>query len=135
MTAAAITLRLAGPDDARAIAMMSRDLIEAGLGWKYDPARIARWWGPAGFTNTIHTFDFRPGGEWRRSAGPCHLEAANYYLLNVGRRTGQAAAAPRGAPKPPRGRAATAVHRRSHAGHRRRGFVTPVGSGERTGSE
>lgn len=30
-----------------------------------DPDRIARWWGPAGFTNTIHTFDFRPGGDWR----------------------------------------------------------------------
>ena len=29
-----------------------------------DPARIARWWGPAGFTNTIHTFDFQPGGRW-----------------------------------------------------------------------
>lgn len=29
-----------------------------------DPARIARWWGPAGFTNTIHQFDFRPGGSW-----------------------------------------------------------------------
>jgi len=26
--------------------------------------RIARWWGPAGFTNTIHTFEFREGGEW-----------------------------------------------------------------------
>ncbi len=30
-----------------------------------DPASLATWWGPAGFTNTIHTFDFRPGGEWR----------------------------------------------------------------------
>jgi uncharacterized protein YndB with AHSA1/START domain len=30
-----------------------------------DPARIARWWGPEGFTNTIHEFDFRPGGTWR----------------------------------------------------------------------
>lgn len=29
-----------------------------------DPARIARWWGPAGFTNTIHQFDFSPGGRW-----------------------------------------------------------------------
>lgn len=29
-----------------------------------DPARIARWWGPDGFTNTIHRFDFEPGGEW-----------------------------------------------------------------------
>lgn len=29
-----------------------------------DPARVARWWGPAGFTNTIHQFDFVPGGSW-----------------------------------------------------------------------
>ena len=29
-----------------------------------DPARIARWWGPAGFTNTIHQFEFRSGGKW-----------------------------------------------------------------------
>ena len=29
-----------------------------------DPARMARWWGPAGFTNTIHDFQFRPGGSW-----------------------------------------------------------------------
>ena len=27
--------------------------------------RIARWWGPAGFTNTIESFDFREGGEWK----------------------------------------------------------------------
>ena len=29
-----------------------------------DPARLARWWGPAGFRNTIHQFEFRPGGAW-----------------------------------------------------------------------
>jgi uncharacterized protein YndB with AHSA1/START domain len=29
-----------------------------------DPARLARWWGPDGFTNTIHTFEFRAGGSW-----------------------------------------------------------------------
>ncbi len=29
-----------------------------------DPDRMARWWGPAGFTNTIHEFDFTPGGRW-----------------------------------------------------------------------
>lgn len=29
-----------------------------------DPARLARWWGPDGFTNTFHEFDFRPGGRW-----------------------------------------------------------------------
>jgi uncharacterized protein YndB with AHSA1/START domain len=30
-----------------------------------DPAQLARWWGPAGFTNTVPEFDFRPGGRWR----------------------------------------------------------------------
>lgn len=30
-----------------------------------DSDRLARWWGPAGFTNTFHEFDFRPGGNWR----------------------------------------------------------------------
>lgn len=29
-----------------------------------DPARIARWWGPDGFTSTIHLHEFRPGGRW-----------------------------------------------------------------------
>ena len=29
-----------------------------------DPARIARWWGPDGFTNTIHAFEFVEGGKW-----------------------------------------------------------------------
>jgi len=29
-----------------------------------DPARLARWWGPAGFTNTIHRFEPHPGGSW-----------------------------------------------------------------------
>ena len=29
-----------------------------------DPARIARWWGPNGFTNTIQQFEFKPGGKW-----------------------------------------------------------------------
>jgi len=29
------------------------------------PDHIANWWGPAGFTNTIHKMDVIPGGEWR----------------------------------------------------------------------
>jgi uncharacterized protein YndB with AHSA1/START domain len=29
-----------------------------------NPTLLARWFGPAGFTNTFHTFDFRPGGNW-----------------------------------------------------------------------
>ena len=30
-----------------------------------DSAALAGWWGPTGFTNTFHEFDFRPGGVWR----------------------------------------------------------------------
>ena len=26
---------------------------------------IAKWWGPQGFSTTIHEMDVRPGGEWR----------------------------------------------------------------------
>ncbi|MVF22323.1 polyketide cyclase [Methylocaldum sp. BRCS4] len=32
--------------------------------WR-DPAQLAAWWGPKGFTNTFHEFDLRPGGVWR----------------------------------------------------------------------
>jgi [ribosomal protein S18]-alanine N-acetyltransferase len=42
MTAHAITVRLAGQRDAQAIALMSRDLVESGLGWKYDAARVLK---------------------------------------------------------------------------------------------
>ena len=42
MTPRAITIRLAEQRDAQTIAMMSRDFIEAGLGWKYDAARVMR---------------------------------------------------------------------------------------------
>lgn len=28
------------------------------------PDRLARWWGPSGFTNTFEHFDFVPGGRW-----------------------------------------------------------------------
>jgi uncharacterized protein YndB with AHSA1/START domain len=30
-----------------------------------NPDRLADWWGPDGFTNVIHEFEFRPGGTWR----------------------------------------------------------------------
>ncbi|QYM78747.1 SRPBCC family protein [Horticoccus luteus] len=29
-----------------------------------EPARLARWWGPAGFTNTFKICEFKPGGRW-----------------------------------------------------------------------
>lgn len=40
------------------------------------PYHLKNWWGPAGFTNTFHEFDFRPGGKWRFTMhGP---EKGNY---------------------------------------------------------
>jgi uncharacterized protein YndB with AHSA1/START domain len=29
-----------------------------------NPEHIVNWWGPNGFTSTIHHMDFREGGEW-----------------------------------------------------------------------
>jgi uncharacterized protein YndB with AHSA1/START domain len=29
-----------------------------------DPQRLARWWGPAGFTNTFAVCELAPGGRW-----------------------------------------------------------------------
>ncbi len=28
------------------------------------PERLARWWGPEGFTNAFEVFEFKPGGRW-----------------------------------------------------------------------
>lgn len=30
-----------------------------------EPNHLKNWWGPAGFTNTFHEFDFRIGGRWK----------------------------------------------------------------------
>ena len=30
-----------------------------------DPVRLARWWGPDGFTNTFDLFEFQSGGRWK----------------------------------------------------------------------
>jgi uncharacterized protein YndB with AHSA1/START domain len=39
-----------------------REAVYAAL---TDPAALARWWGPTGFTNTFEQCDPRPGGLWR----------------------------------------------------------------------
>lgn len=43
-----------------------------------DPAQLARWWGPDGFSNEFETFDFRAGGDWRHTmVGPDGRRYAN----------------------------------------------------------
>ena len=45
-----------------------------------EPDRIAKWWGPVGFTNTIQRMDVRPGGDWEFIMhGP---DGTNYPNLN-----------------------------------------------------
>ncbi|MFC0077153.1 SRPBCC family protein [Flavobacterium procerum] len=41
-----------------------------------EPEHLKNWWGPNGFTNTFHEFDFREGGIWKFTMhGP---EKGNY---------------------------------------------------------
>jgi uncharacterized protein YndB with AHSA1/START domain len=40
------------------------DPVEAVFQALADPARLARWWGPDGFTTTIHAFQFAADGLW-----------------------------------------------------------------------
>lgn len=46
-----------------------------------NPAHLKTWWGPEGFTNTIHEFDLRPEGKWRLTMhGP---EKGNYENSSI----------------------------------------------------
>ena len=85
-------------------------LIDAPVARVYkafaDPAHLARWWGPDGFTSTFEVFDLRPGGAWRlvmhgpdgtnypnesifREVVPCervmleHLSAVHHFFLTI----------------------------------------------------
>ncbi|MBP1852653.1 SRPBCC domain-containing protein [Rhizobium halophytocola] len=46
--------------NARVFPVDRRELFNAFA----DPVRLAEWWGPDGFANTITAFDLRPGGQW-----------------------------------------------------------------------
>ena len=46
-----------------------------------NPASLAKWWGPSGFTNTFERFEFKTGGEWQFVMhGP---DGTNYPNTNV----------------------------------------------------
>jgi uncharacterized protein YndB with AHSA1/START domain len=32
-----------------------------------DPKQVVKWWGPRGFSTTIHEVDVRPGGVWKQT--------------------------------------------------------------------
>jgi uncharacterized protein YndB with AHSA1/START domain len=50
------------------------------LVWKAwtEPEHVSQWWGPRGFTTTIHEMDVRPGGVWRQTMhGPDGIDYPN----------------------------------------------------------
>jgi len=50
------------------------------LVWKAwtEPRHVSQWWGPRGFTTTIHEMDVRPGGVWRQTMhGPDGVDYPN----------------------------------------------------------
>ena len=52
-----------------------RDLVWRA--WS-EPEHLRAWWGPKGFSDTIHAFEFRPGGAWRHTMhGPDGKDYAN----------------------------------------------------------
>lgn len=53
-------------------------------------ATLAQWWGPRGFTNTFHTFDFQPGGQWLFTMhGPDGRDYANESVFQEISRPGR----------------------------------------------
>lgn len=47
-----------------------------------EPDRIVQWWGPDGFTTTIHKMDFRAGGEWNFTMhGPDGKDYPNHKIF------------------------------------------------------
>lgn len=47
-----------------------------------NPEHIVNWWGPNGFTNTIHKMEFQEGGEWKLTMhGPDGTDFANRSIF------------------------------------------------------
>lgn len=56
-----------------------RDLVFTA--WT-DPKHVAQWWGPIGFTTTIHEMDVRPNGVWRLTMrGPDGVDYRNRIVF------------------------------------------------------
>ncbi|MCR8668159.1 SRPBCC domain-containing protein [Aestuariibaculum sp. M13] len=49
-----------------------------------NPSHLKEWWGPEGFTNTIHEFDLRPGGKWLLTMhGPNNVNYENASVFKT----------------------------------------------------
>lgn len=52
------------PNEIRIVRMYDAPVQAVWDAWT-DPAQVAQWWGPRGFTLTTHSKDLRVGGTWR----------------------------------------------------------------------
>ena len=56
-------------DDTASRRFVHTRLMQASPAQVFDafarPERLARWWGPEGFSSTFEVFNLRPGGSWR----------------------------------------------------------------------
>jgi len=56
-----------------------------------DSRHVAEWWGPNGFTTTVHEMDVRPGGVWRfvmhSPDGVDFDNAREYHAVEMGHQT------------------------------------------------
>lgn len=69
--------------DSRALRMIRTFHAPVQLMWEVwtRPEHIVNWWGPEGFTSTIHHMDLREGGEWKLTLhGP---DGVNYPNRSV----------------------------------------------------
>lgn len=49
-----------------------------------DPAVLARWWGPKGFSDSIELFEFRVGGTWKHTLhGPDGTDYPNLATFSA----------------------------------------------------
>ena len=93
MTVASITFRLGRSQDSRALAIMSRDQIEMGLGWKYHAERIYRLIGTPNMVTLIACDRERVAGFAIMEFGDEHAHLVlmavrpEYQRQGIGRRT------------------------------------------------
>src|SRR5579862_1989189 len=68
-TMAASNAKASSEGNAAERELVFRRLLDAPRELVFDvwtnPAHVPQWWGPNGFTTTIHEMDVRPGGVWR----------------------------------------------------------------------
>lgn len=75
----------------RAVAASDREIVTSRvydapreMVWEAftDPKQVVQWWGPNGFTTTIHEMDVRPGGHWRHTMhGPDGTDYPNQSIF------------------------------------------------------